>query len=218
MSSSLEKSAILLKTYTGESIKVLGTIYLNARYGNQKEVLTIHVVDRDGPDLMGRDWLSHFDIISLCEVNHVTKPLQAMLDKHSAVFDKDLRCMKGVEVTLEVKSEVEPKNFKPRSVAYILKQKVADKLDRLCNLCNLGIISPVKTAKWAIPIVPVVKKDGTIRICGDFKSTVNQATHIETYPLARVEELFSNLAGGKYFSKLGMSSAYLQFPLAELSK
>ena len=76
-------------------------------------------------------------------------------------------------------------------VPYILKQKVADELDRLCNL---GIISPVKTAKWATPIVPVVKKDGTIRICGDFKSTVNQATHIETYPLPRVEELFSNLA------------------------
>ena len=123
--------------------------------------------------------------------------------------------MKGVEVTLEVKSEVKPKNCKPHSVPYILKQKVADELDRLCNL---GIISPVKTAKWATPIVPVVKKDGTIRICGDFKSTVNQATHIETYPLPRVEELFSNLAGGKYFSKLDMSSAYLQLPLAELSK
>ena len=123
--------------------------------------------------------------------------------------------MKGVEVTLDVKSEVKPKKNKPRSVPYILKQKVADELDRLCNL---GIISPVKTAKWATPIVPVVKKDGTIRICGDFKSTVNQATHIETYPLPRVEELFSNLAGGKYFSKLDMSSAYLQLLLAVLSK
>ena len=126
-----------------------------------------------------------------------------MLDKHSDVFDKDLGCMKGVEVTFEVKSEVKPIFFKPRSVSYILKQKVADELDRLCNL---GIISPVKTAKLATPIVPVVKKDGTKQICGDFKSTVNQATHIETYPLPRVEELFSNLAGGKYFSKLDMSS------------
>ncbi len=80
-SSSLEKSAILLKTYIGESIKVLGTTSVNARYGNQKEVLTIHVVDGDGPDLI---------IISLCEVNHVSKPLQDMLDKHSDVFDKDL--------------------------------------------------------------------------------------------------------------------------------
>ena len=96
-SSSLEKSAILLKTYTGESIKVLGTTSVNARYGNQKELLTIHVVDGNGPDLMGRDWLSHFNIISWCEVNHVTKPLQGMLDKHSDVFDKDLGCMKGVE-------------------------------------------------------------------------------------------------------------------------
>ena len=43
-SSSLEKSAILLKTYTGQSIKVLGTTSVNAWYGNQKEVLTIQVV------------------------------------------------------------------------------------------------------------------------------------------------------------------------------
>ena len=55
MSSSLEKSAIVLKTYTGKSIKVLVTTSVNARYVNQ--------------NLMGRDWLSHFNIISLCEVN-----------------------------------------------------------------------------------------------------------------------------------------------------
>ena len=68
-SSSLEKSAIFLKTYTGETIKVLGTTSVNARYGNQKEVLTVHVVSWDGPDLMGRDWLPHFNIISSSEVN-----------------------------------------------------------------------------------------------------------------------------------------------------
>ncbi len=109
MSSSLEKSAILPKNYTGEAIKVLGTTSVSSRYVDQKEVLTIHVVDE--PDLMGRDWLSHFDIICLCEVNHVTKPLQDILDKYSDVFDKDLGCMKGVEVTLEVKSEVKPKKI-----------------------------------------------------------------------------------------------------------
>ena len=81
---------------------------MNDRYGYQKHILTIHNVEGDGPDLMGRDWLSHFNIISLCEVNHVTKPLQAMLDKHFDVFD--LGCMKGVEVTFK-ESEVKPNFF-----------------------------------------------------------------------------------------------------------
>ena len=45
-----------------------------------------------------------------------------------------------------------------------------------------------------------------------------QASDIESYPLPRVDELFSNLSGGKYFSKLDLANAYLQLPLAEDSK
>jgi len=66
--------------------------------------------------------------------------------------------------------------------------------------------------------VPVVKKDRSVRICGDFKTTVNQACPTESYPLPRVDELFADLAGGKYFTKLDMSNAYLQLPLSDQSK
>ena len=56
-----------------------------------------------------------------------------------------------------------------------------------------GIISPVKFSKWAAPIVPVVKKNGTVRICGDFIVTVNKALLTESYPLPRVDEVLSTL-------------------------
>ena len=59
----------------------------------------------------------------------------------------------------------------------------------------------------------MVKKNGAIRIC-DFKTTVNQFLIAESY-LPRVEEIFGNLSGGKYFTKLDISSAYLQLPLTE---
>ena len=78
--------------------------------------------------------------------------------------------------------------LKPRTVPYILKQKVKDKLLRLESL---GIISPVKTSKWAAPIVPVVKKNGSVRVCGDFKTTFNQASVIESYSLPRIEKFIS---------------------------
>ena len=48
--------------------------------------------------------------------------------------------------------------------------------------------------------------------------TVNQALAIEEYPLPTPEELFSTLAGGKVFSKLDLSQAYLQLPVDEASK
>lgn len=73
-------------------------------------------------------------------------------------------------------------------------------------------------AEWAAPIVPVVKQDGTIRICGDYKMTVNQAAKQDIYPLPRVDDLLASLAGGKHFTKLDLAHAYLQVPLDEESR
>ena len=73
-------------------------------------------------------------------------------------------------------------------------------------------------ARRAAPIVPVVESDGSVRICGDFKATINQVAVNESYPLPRVEELFANLSGGKRFTKLDLANAYLQLPLDEASK
>ncbi|KAJ8351850.1 hypothetical protein SKAU_G00233260 [Synaphobranchus kaupii] len=81
-----------------------------------------------------------------------------------------------------------------------------------------GIISPVKYAEWAAPIVPVLKPDGSIRICGDYKLTVNNASSLEQYPIPRVDDLFNTLEGGKQFSKLDLSHAYQQIVMDEDSK
>ena len=86
------------------------------------------------------------------------------------------------------------------------------------RLEKAGIIEPVQHAEWAAPIVPVVKQDGTIRICGDYKMTVNQAAKQDIYPLPRVDDLLASLAGGKHFTKLDLAHAYLQVPLDEESR
>ena len=49
-----------------------------------------------------------------------------------------------------------------------------------------GILEPVKFSEWATPVVPIIKKDGSVRLCGDYKVTVNQATETYTYPLPRI--------------------------------
>ena len=73
-------------------------------------------------------------------------------------------------------------------------------------------------ADWAAPIVPVLKADKeSLRICGDFKQTVNTASKLDRYPIPKIEDLFANLAGGKSFTKLDMSQAYQQIPLEEES-
>ena len=64
---------------------------------------------------------------------------------------------------------------------------------------------------------PVVKQDGSVRICGDYRSKLatNQA---ESYPLPRIDNIFASLCGGKSFTKLDLAHAYNQIELDEDSK
>ncbi|KAK6319814.1 hypothetical protein J4Q44_G00089210 [Coregonus suidteri] len=76
-----------------------------------------------------------------------------------------------------------------------------------------NIITKVERSDWAAPIVVVPKKDNTVRMCGDYKITVNHCILPEEYPLPNAEDLFATLAGGKIFSKLDLSFAYQQLKL-----
>lgn len=96
-----------------------------------------------------------------------------------------------------------------------MRTKVDEEIDRLLRE---DIISPVKWSEWAAPVVPILKPDGHIRLCGDYKLTVNTVSSLEQYPIPRVEDLFTALSGGKHFSKLDMSHAYQQILMDEASK
>ena len=76
----------------------------------------------------------------------------------------------------------------------------------------------MKFSKWAAPIVPVLKKCGSLRLCGDYKLTANTASPVDSYPLPKIEELITDLSGGKQFTKLDLAQAYLQLPLSDSSK
>ena len=93
-----------------------------------------------------------------------------------------------------------------------IKDAISQELNRLEQL---GIISPLPHSQWAAPIVPVPKKDGKFRICGDYKVTVIQTLAVEQYPLPTPDEIFSTLAGGKLFSKLDLSHVYIQLAVNE---
>ena len=58
-----------------------------------------------------------------------------------------------------------------------------------------------------MPIVPVPKPDGSMRICGDFKFTINPILQIDKHPIPKPEDLLTVLAGGQKFSKLDLSQA-----------
>lgn len=97
-----------------------------------------------------------------------------------------------------------------------MKVLVEEELDRLAKE---GTIEPIAFSEWAAPIVPVLKSDKkSLRICGDFKLTVNKTARLDRYPIPKVEDLFSELAGGQAFTKLDLSQAYQQICLSEEAK
>ena len=179
----LQPATSTLKTYTGQDIAVVGVAQLTMRYNTNQVCLTVHVISGTGPNLLGRDLITtlgvDLDNIKQIKSLEMANSLEELLDKHAPVFSEGLGCFNGPPVQLKVASGAQPKFHKARSVPFALKSKVESEL---VDLQSKGIISPVKHATWAAPIVPVLKKNGQIRICGDYKLTINQAAPTETYP------------------------------------
>ena len=69
-------------------------------------------------------------------------------------------------------------------------------------------VETIKPGKPSSQILPVVKTDGSIRICGDYKAKVNQAAKLDKYPLPWIDDIYTSLEGGKIFSKLDLAHAY----------
>lgn len=117
-----------------------------------------------------------------------------MLDKHQAVFQEGLGTLKNFRATIYVDPNARPRYCKARTVPYAMRQLVERELERLVEE---GVLEPVQMAEWAAPIVPVLKADKSgVRICGDFRQTVNPVLKLDRYPIPRIEDP-STLSKGK---------------------
>jgi hypothetical protein len=79
---------------------------------------------------------------------------------------------------------------------------------QIYELLEKGYIRP-STSPWAAPILFVEKKDGTKRMCIDYRA-LNEVTVKNKYPLPRIEDLFDQLRGASVFSKIELRSGYHQ--------
>ncbi|XP_028403427.1 uncharacterized protein K02A2.6-like [Dendronephthya gigantea] len=214
----VRKSNVKLRSYSGHEIPVLGEIDVGVVYGNQKAHLPVIVTNNEGPVLLGRNWLSVLKLnwsqikkVSVKRVNNV----EQLTSQYSSLFDDSLGTVKGVKAHLKMKPNATPKFFKPRPVPFALKDKIGEELNRLEEL---GVLKKVEFSEWATPIVPVLKPDGSVRICGDYKVTINPCLDVQEYPMPTAEELFTKLNGGEKFSKIDLSAAYQQVLLDDESK
>jgi hypothetical protein len=84
---------------------------------------------------------------------------------------------------------------------------------QLDDLLAKGFIRPSKSP-WAFPVLFVEKKDGSKRLCVDYRA-LNAVTIKNKYPLPRIDVLFEQLRGTKIFSKIDLNSGYHQLRIKE---
>ena len=135
---------------------------------------------------------------------------QKLLHDYSDVFRDKLGTITLFKAPLVVSSSTVPRFHHPRPVAYALQPQINQQLDRIEKA---GVLQHVMHSDWAAPIVMVPKRDGQVRVCGDYKTTVKSMLDLDQYPLPRPEDLFASLAGGKSFSTLDLSHVYNQLVL-----
>ena len=209
----LSESTLTLRTYTAEPITVLGQMKVKVRYKGYVGTHQLVVVAGKGPALLGRDWLSKIrsDWASIRAIAaEKSTSLSTLLSKYTHVFELGTGTLKRVKAQLTLKEGARPHFCRARPVPFAIKQQVGQELDRLEES---GVLCRVDHSDWAAPIVPVPKKDGAIRVCGDNKVTINPALQVDQYPLPKPADLMASLTSGQQFTKLDLTAAYQQVQL-----
>jgi hypothetical protein len=209
----MEDVGISLKTWTDSRLCLLGKTKVLVQYKETKKSLPVLVAQGKGPSLIGRNWFTDLGIHLLgvnsikFDQSEVDTKLKEIQHKYAGVFQEGLGRYTGPVVSIIPKEGSKPVFYKSRPVPFALKDRIYEEIDRLESE---GVLEATSHSEWATPIVPVLKQDGRVRLCGDYRSTVNAVTDTDTYPLPTLSEAFAELQGGVLFTKIDLERAYTQ--------
>mgnify|MGYP006280086663 CR=1 FL=1 len=140
-------------------------------------------------------------------------PAADLLKEFADVFPSDLPGLPP-QRDIDHHIDLEPGHPPPARPIYRLSYKELAELKKQINeLLDQGFIRPSKSP-FGAPILFVPKKDGTLRMCIDYRA-LNKITIKNRYPLPHTGELLDRLHGAKFFSKLDLRSGYYQVRIAE---
>jgi hypothetical protein len=144
--------------------------------------------------------LNHFDAVSTLDIRTVSE--------YPDVFLEELPVMtpdREIEFVIELVPGTAPIFKRPYRMAAI---QLAEHKEQLQELLDKRYIHP-SAPPWGAPVIFVLKKDGTQRMCVDYRS-LNEVTIKNKCPLPRIDDLFDQLKGACVFSKIDLRSGYHQ--------
>ena len=178
---------------------------------NQDEVVNVITQKTEGERL--KDLLSTANRM-FPEGSKENEALKQLIVKYSSVFsnnDDPPSVTPFFCHTIHLESMPKPKK------AYVIPTCFQDRVkNQIQDMIHYGTIRPSRSP-FHSPLVPVVKKDGKIRLCVDFRN-LNENIISDSYPLPNINNILHNLGKGKIFTCLDLREGYHQIPLSEESK
>ncbi|GJT02861.1 putative reverse transcriptase domain-containing protein [Tanacetum coccineum] len=195
--------------------------------------------------IVGMDWLSQHKAVIVCHEKVVEIPVEdgrilrvhgeravgitkalksakedepklsdiSVVREFEDVFPEDLSGLppqRQVEFRIDLVPGVTPVAKSPYRLAPSEMQELSGQLQ---ELQDKGFIRP-SHSPWGAPVLFVKKKDGSLRMCIDYRE-LNKLTIKNRYPLPRIDDLFDQLQGSRYFSKIDLRSGYHQLRVHE---
>ncbi|UYV68201.1 K02A2.6-like, partial [Cordylochernes scorpioides] len=212
----LNKCNTVLTGYSGSKIPILGKAKFDIKLRNVSRTIEILITNLNcSKFLLGRYFLNLFNI----PFNYLHKldsfNIDSLLNDYESIFECKSGPIKCIKCHLDVKADFIPKFYKFRQVPFALKQLVENEIDKLVDL---NILSPIDKSDCASPLVCVAKPNGQIRLCADFKKSLNPYLEEVKYPIPNIDSVLCNFQGKKLFTKLDLSKAYHQIEMDDISK
>ncbi|KII61981.1 Transposon Ty3-G Gag-Pol polyprotein [Thelohanellus kitauei] len=195
-----------LKTYMNHNIPTRGQTNIVVELNAMKLQLQIIVVKGDEKPIFGLNWFRAFnltfDVIrNIAGTNKYQHHISELIKKYQRIFDVNNQSITTHKASIRLCEDAKPIIHRPRLVPFSLRSKVETEINRLVKQGILvKVDDSINNIEWATPIVNVIKSDGTVRICGDFKVTINKHIKLNHYPLPRFDEITNKISGNLYFS------------------
>ena len=198
---------VKLTAYNGSQIPVIGQCEGKINYRGKNVNLIFIVSSNKSAPILGLD-----SSVKLKLIQRVMNITQDDSPNFFAEFNDcfgDIGSLPKIYHIL-VKPEVTPTISPARRVPIAVRDNLRSELERMIML---DVIEPVREpTEWVNPLVTVEKPNGKLRVCLDPRD-LNKAIKRQHYKLPTAEELFSEMTGARYFSKLDASNGHWQIKI-----